>query len=275
MPSNAGGPCPGASALSQQYINKGPDVRCGPQASDPLSSLTPNTRILPLHVYQERRLSSDVEVPTGYRAAWTDGRLNRNRAERTVRPAVIAARADIPQGFTRADRGDDRFNPARGARTPQGDAQMAQIWTDGLPRKPVAKPLDKVPFSLREAQAVVAQSAPYGFSAPRQNSADGGDLVLRLSTRSAEASAEAAVSAAQPEPQRRRYVRAVTLANPAEAQAIARALETATGLDMRIGEVTRDGQAHQVVLSGPFTAGAEQALERVRAAGFPMARLSK
>ncbi|TCP41297.1 SPOR domain-containing protein [Rhodovulum marinum] len=45
-----------------------------------------------------------IRIPRGYRAIWTDGRLNE----------------------------------LRGPRTAQGDAQMAQVWTDTVPRRQVA-----------------------------------------------------------------------------------------------------------------------------------------
>ncbi len=305
-----GSRCQSASSISQQYLGNGADVRCGSQSRDPLSSLTPrapvlpgetypgslysagspltlgqrsagaapgltaNTRILPVHVYQQRQLSADLRVPEGYRAAWEDDRLNAHRAERTLRPARLTPRVEVPEGYVLADRGEGRYNPSRAIGTPRGEAQMAQVWTNGLPREQLAKPLDKRPFSLREAQAAVLVAAPY--AAPTASFAAAGQeeaLVMRLSTRSASDAdpASATLDAAAP----RRYVRAATLANRAEAQAVAQSLQAATGLEMRLGTVTRNGQTYQVVLSGPFAFGAEQALQRIKAAGFSAARLSK
>ena len=60
-----------------------------------------------------------------------------------------------------------------------------------------------------------------------------------------------------------------------EAKRVARELSAATGLQMRLGTLNRNGQTLKVVLAGPFTAGADQALQRIRAAGFSRARLSK
>jgi len=228
-------------------------------SGDPLARITPNTRILPVHVYLQRRESEDLRVPEGYRVAWEDDRLNIHRAEQTIRPTVLSEQAVVPEGFALADRADNRMNQMRGVRTPAGDAQMAQIWSDSLPRRQIDKSLDKTPFVLWDAKA------KYGIVPPRR-----GGAVSAVSTRSAP-------DAVLPTPVAvsRRYVRAVTLADPAKARAVARDLSAATGLQMRLGSVTRNGQPYKVVIAGPFTVGAEQALQRIRAAGFGGARLSK
>ncbi|WP_300036281.1 hypothetical protein [uncultured Roseobacter sp.] len=41
-------------------------------------------RVLPRHVWAERRDYRPVKVPKGYRKAWTDGRMNPRRAEQTL-----------------------------------------------------------------------------------------------------------------------------------------------------------------------------------------------
>ncbi|MGR3759787.1 SPOR domain-containing protein [Roseobacteraceae bacterium NS-SX3] len=252
--------CAGISEISQRYTNSS-GVRCGPQAAPPVTygpqsslQLTPNTRVLQAHIYQDRRLSNSFDVPKGYRPVWTDGRLNPHRAERTMRPAVISGRAVVPPGYLQAGRGDGRLNPMRGVRTAEGDAQMARIWTNDVPRKLVELPLDRpiVRLSDRAARSPAEAKAP---------------MVLRLSTRSAP-------GAAAPKP--RRYVRAATFKDTAKARAAARKLQ-ARGLPVRLGTLTRGGQAYQVVLAGPFTAAgpAEAALASVKSAGFAGARLSK
>lgn len=115
---NAAPSCKGASAISAQYVGTsraGLPVRCGPQkrgitarssgataghaksrvptvrtapeaAAIPLNSVSPNTRIIPRHVYEMRRAAGheQIKAPKGYRAAWTDDRLNPRRAEQTV-----------------------------------------------------------------------------------------------------------------------------------------------------------------------------------------------
>jgi hypothetical protein len=97
-------------------------------------------------------------------------------------------------------------------------------------------------------------------------------LALRLSTRS-DPEAGAAASEATP----RRYVRAATFADPAAARSAARDLARSTGLPVRLGTLTRKGKTYKVVLAGPFTAtgAGDEALNAVRGAGYPKARLSK
>ncbi len=266
------GGCPGASAISQQYINKSAGVRCGPQAEAPVTygrdragdqnsslQLAPNTRILPAHVYQQRRLSTGLTVPQGYRPVWEDDRLNPRRAERTLTAATPNGQTAVPPGYVRVERDDDRMNTMRGVRSAAGDAQMAEVWTDGLPRKLVRKPLDRqtVTLSGRHARSAAEAREP---------------LALRLSTRS-DPEAGAAASEATP----RRYVRAATFADPAAARAAARDLARSTGLPVRLGTLTRKGKTYKVVLAGPFTAtgAGDEALNAVRGAGYPKARLSK
>lgn len=223
-------------------------------------ALTPNTRILPAHLYQERLQSADLRVPAGYKPAWEDGRLDQHRAEQTIQLTVIAAQPTVPAGYILSDGDDGRLNQMRGVGTLAGEAQMARIWTNTVPRKLVVQPENIQRFGLIEARS------PYSYevlTARGQGS--------QISTRSAP---EAELPrATQPQPER--YVRAATYADAAEARAVAQQLAGATGLDFMLGTVTRNGTAYKVVLAGPFTHGADKALQRVRAAGFSGARLSK
>ncbi|KII17731.1 SPOR domain-containing protein [Phaeobacter sp. S60] len=255
------GRCPGASALSQQYINQTGNVRCGPQGgSNRLSSvLDPNTRVVPKHVYQERALSRGLKVPEGYRQAWGDDRLNPRRAEMSLGGVLARANGGVPAGYVRVAR-QERYNPNRG---PQGTA----IWTRTVPREGIRRPVDRpvVTLSARQRTDAVAQDDI---------------LVTRLSTRSQPLAgttprreAKAAMSAPVAPS---RYVRAATLADVTQAEAVAQRLRQ-KGLPVRLGRVNRKGQTLQVVLAGPFTGGeaAQSALSKVRAAGFAGARLSK
>ena len=260
--------CEGLAEISRQYTNS-TGVRCGPQSSSPVTyggqssgpqsslRLTPNTRVVQTHIYQGRRLSNSFTVPEGYRPVWTDGRLNPNRAERTTRPAVVTSFAQAPSGYQAVERTDDRLNPMRGVRTPEGDAQMAQIWTNEVPRRLVQLPLDRPTVTLpREARY-----SPSEAEAP---------AALRLSTRSApDAPAPKQAGPA-------RYVRAATFADAAQAKAAARKLAS-TGLPVRLGTVSRKGQPYKVVLAGPFLNRnqAAAALAKARSSGFSGAKLSR
>lgn len=65
------------------------------------AGVSPQARVLPEHLLATRQARSTVETPKGYRAAWTDGRLNARRAEQTL----------------------------------QGQAQMLQVWTNTVPMR--------------------------------------------------------------------------------------------------------------------------------------------
>ena len=60
-----------------------------------------DVRVVPRHVYEERKDMRPVKVPKNYVRAWKDGRLNARRAEQTLR----------------------------------GHRQMQKVWTDTLPRR--------------------------------------------------------------------------------------------------------------------------------------------
>lgn len=83
-------------------------IRCGPQAVHPGTSVLAAPRVNAVQnnaSLPQMQMGTDANsyaiVPEGYRAAWTDGRLN----------------------------------PMRGPRTAAGDAQMAQIWDQGVPAR--------------------------------------------------------------------------------------------------------------------------------------------
>ncbi|GHG91416.1 sporulation protein [Pseudodonghicola xiamenensis] len=182
--SAAAGPCANASALSQQYINRGPGVRCGPQQDVPVLSArmeasapstlqpyTPDTRVVPRHVYDQRQNTDGITVPKGYRPVWSDDRLNPHRAEFSLMPAQIDQPPHVPSGYVATGRGDDRLNTQRGMRTAVGDAQTDMIWTKTVPRRLVPVKTDR---------PVVA--APAGtLASPTKTEM----AVVRLSTRSA------------------------------------------------------------------------------------------
>lgn len=164
----AGGGCDNASAFSQQYINKPGGrfiVRCGPQAEAPVTygtsdrqsslSLPPDTPIIPRHVYENRRNTTDVAVPTGYKPAWDDGRLNPKRAERTLQPAKVEGIISVPAGFRVVNWNDNRLNLRRGITTAQGDAQTDLIWSNTVPRKLIPVPTRRQVVTLPKGTASI------------------------------------------------------------------------------------------------------------------------
>ncbi|WP_170068382.1 SPOR domain-containing protein [Meinhardsimonia xiamenensis] len=136
-----------------------------------------------------------------------------------------------PPGYRSAFK-DDRLNPNRGRGTPEGEAQMAQIWTNTVPRR------------------LVTQSASRGTK-----------VVIAGKTPTPATTAPAAQGAA--------YVQVGTFAVPANARNAARALQ-ANGLPVRVGKTRLRGKPVQIVMAGPFASDAEiaAALKLARRAGF-------
>ncbi|TDK52349.1 SPOR domain-containing protein, partial [Antarcticimicrobium luteum] len=274
--------CSNASSFSQQFINKGSDVRCGPQAEPPVTygrgwdrqsavtparsgpprvaaaSLAPDTRVVPRHVYDQRRNTNTLVVPTGYRPVWSDDRLNPHRAERSLRPARPGPVNGAPDGYLKVVRGDDRLNPNRGRLSAAGDAGTDRIWTRTVPRDLVGLPTDRpvvtVPTEVARSPAETRRG------------------VIRLSTRSAPGAEARGVTPSAPS----RYVRVAAYDSDAEARQAAEALARG-GLPMRLGTAHRGQATYKVVLAGPFAeeGAALAALSRVRAAGYPAARLNR
>lgn len=226
--------CPNASVISKRYIGSGNRyaVRCGPQPVHPgIYGVGPAQMSTPTSIAGGTSrlgtsgagyiLAAPVQIPDGYKTAWQDGRLNPQRAQGTA----------------------------------QGEAQMALVWTNTVPRKLVEV---RVSTNLSTRSAVAPQRAR---STP----------VVK---------ARATVAAATPVPTTRtalatttassfRYVQVGTFGVAANAQATAARL-AALGLPVRFFNVTSKGRALKIVLAGPFTAQAQlsQALAVARRAGF-------
>lgn len=208
------------------------------------SALSPQTRILPRHVYENRQNTTNVSVPKGYRPVWTDDRLNPRRAERTARAAQVSAGVVVPRGYQKVRWDDDRLNPNRGG-TARGDAQTDLIWTREIPRR-------LVPASTLRVAALPEGAAPVQDPQTR---------VTRLSTRSAPEAAKIYVRAADFDDKRAARRASDTLAG--------------SGVPVRLGILQRSGR--HVVLAGPYASDrqARAALAQLRAAGYRRARLLK
>ncbi|OWU70425.1 hypothetical protein ATO3_20840 [Marinibacterium profundimaris] len=221
----------------------------------------PNTRVIPLHVYEERANAQNLPVPEGYRPVWDDGRLNPQRAERTLAPPTQRA-ATVPPGYRRVW-DDDRLNPNRGVGTATGNAQMAQVWQDGVPRQ-IVKP-QNVPVVRIQRNRVQSRDTSASVTDPLY-----GGVAAKAQT--APAAAKTATPQAQTKPS---YVRVGAFGSEADARRAAKQLARASGLSTRLGMAKQGNKTYPLVLAGPYTsAGAAQdALNKVRGAGYSGARL--
>lgn len=225
----------------------------GSTVKPPAPQARENTRVVRRHIYQARQSNNNFKVPNGYRRVWADDRLNPHRAERTLRPSVLTQRVKPPAGY-RDVWDDDRLNTQRARATDAGNARTDQLWTRTLPRTLIKQPVRAKTVTI-PSQAKRAKSPLWEPQTAK--------TVTRVSTRSATAIAP-------------RYIRVAVFQSEDQASATAQALAR-DGLPMRLGRVQRKGQTLRVVLAGPFTdqSRADAALSKLRAAGFPKAKLSK
>jgi hypothetical protein len=99
----------GASDFSSQFINEG--ARCGPQSGKSRG------------VVREEVSPQSSNLPKQGQLVGPKG-ANRK---------IVEARASIPKGY-KAAWSDDRLNPLRGVGTTSGKAQMQLIWSNTVPR---------------------------------------------------------------------------------------------------------------------------------------------
>ena len=267
--------CPGASAISQQYLrgNGKSAVRCGPQAAPITGSVTPlrgtqqvvgiapsryqaapaatissQTRIVPKHAAQNRINTRNGSVPKGYKKVWDDGRLNPKRAEQTL----------------------------------AGRQQMLLIWTQTVPRRLIDTSTGRdvtasVPLIYPYID-VVTQSRELGQVQIVQRNGQIAKRVVRnrgsrtpvYSSRSAP-KAEA-VARTAPAPRAlvgKRYVQIGTFSNAANAQKSAQNVSR-MGMAARIGKHRKGGKTFLTVQAGPFTDAGQlkSAITRLRGAGY-------
>ena len=284
-PATTASSCPGASALSQQYISNGSRlaVRCGPQDEAPgtrvidAASLPPGTRVIPRHVWEERANAMNLPVPEGYRSVWEDDRLNPQRGVRTLAPASQRA-PQVPAGYRPAWE-DDRLNPMRGVTSAAGNAQTAAIWNDDVPRTRAVP----VPAEVAVARTDRVQSAD---TVLKDSQVRRGGTTTRTTTSSPPRRIDSVrtdtvgkVRQAQPQPQAvaPQYVRVGAFNSDAEARRAAQQLARRSGLTMRLGTATKGSRTYKLVLAGPFTsdAAAQSALGKVRGAGYSGARITR
>lgn len=232
--------CPNLPAAQQPYFT-GTDVRCGPQA---------------IHPGDQRPIGPQSGSGYGYGA---------DVVTVTGTPRSFALSAP-PAGYQLAW-DDGRLNPYRGLGTAQGEQQMAQVWTNTVPRRaaPIVLGTRAAPPDQRYALGD-GDGNPQGDAVP--GTVDAGDRVPRARVPAPDTPAapanEVRVGAGH------RHVLAGTFGAQADAAAAYNRLASA-GLPARIGQIQRQGATMFVVMAGPY--GDPQSLGRAvlqaRSAGFP------
>ncbi|MBJ6371034.1 hypothetical protein [Sedimentitalea arenosa] len=177
---------PRRDATRVQVCGRTPTRTAAMATPAPRSAAAPagQTRIIPRHVYDNRRNTVVMAVPRGYRPAWDDGRLNPHRTEMILAPSMIRPHRAPPAGFT-AGWGDGRLNPHRGVRSAQGEAQTDRIWTRTVPRSLRPLPTD-VPV-VQIDRSALPQAIAFQEPGPPIRQQAGGLAVTRLSTRAGDA----------------------------------------------------------------------------------------
>jgi hypothetical protein len=161
----------------------------------------------------------------------------------------------VPEGY-RLAWDDDRLNPLRGVTTRAGDAQMAMVWSDGVPMQLLGThypPIVQVPtVATRNVRARPAATPEVEAAAPQASLPQAAETI-RVGAN-------------------HRHVLAGTYLSRTEAeQAYGRLSQT--GLPLRLGQVTRGGETSYLVMAGPFASAVATGhqLVTVRGAGFPAA----
>ena len=257
-----------ASSYSPSYTQPAPLKRSSTYGSGTV--VASSTRVVPRNIYDNQVASTrGVYIPSGYKPAWEDDRLNTKRAYQTY----------------------------------AGRAQMELVWTNTLPRRLVDRETGRevaymypglqyphVSYAQQEQAKVTISSRGTVVARTRQvEAASPGAqrqaqrkqekaqrLVQRQVRKTAVVSTRSTARVAQPTAVSHRYVQAGMFADQGNAQRAAQRIANA-GLPAKLGKSKRNGSTYGVVVAGPFQSQAQlnSALQRVRAMGFGDAFLRK
>ena len=244
--------CPGVSEIGQKYMT-GMNMRCGPQALDPVSA----------GLGRESSNWVIVPAPAGIPTTSASGGMQPTRvAPRHVYESQLNARLanPVPEGY-RPVWDDDRLNPYRAHQTFAGKAQMDLVWTETVPRQLIDR------ASGQNVTRLYPNLRNPSSGAEVQTTPKAG--VVSTKSRAPVKSAPAAQSGPA-------YVQVGMFGIPDNARSTAQRLKQA-GLPVRIWTAKRNGKPYQIVVAGPFSsnASAQQALGAVRGSGFKDAFLRR
>ncbi|WP_108482589.1 SPOR domain-containing protein [Oceaniglobus ichthyenteri] len=266
-PRTVRGTCPGASPISAQYIN--PGARCGPQAEHPAGGAQPVLRggagtvtagPTPIAL-PSLKPAPVIAPPPGYRAAWTDDRLNPNRGKQTLSGALQTAliwTQTVPRRLV-DNRGEDRTRDYN---------YLIYPYTDYARQKRDLAGGQHVTIRLSNGQRMIVHKSQLGVSKRTGQTVLRSDVNPTVSTKSVRAPA-ATVAKPAKQAAAGRYVQVGTFGNPGNAANTVTRLQRA-GLPVRVGKVNRGGRTLEVVVAGPFASAqqVQNGLNIARRAGF-------
>lgn len=223
-------------------------VRCGPQAgarsavaprggSWQDSNLSPQTRIVPRHVYESRDTQVAM-IPAGYKPAWED----------------------------------DRLNPYRAIQTVEGYMATQQIWSNTVPRRLLSEQVKPMPFPAnlwtrkykhQITDPLIAYRADETYPPVRVQTAYAEQARYRTDVISSKGSSSASGGG---------YVQ-IGLFSTQDKADLAAARLHAAGFPVQMATVRNGGTAMKSLRVGPYgTATAvEAALSAVQGAGYAQA----
>ena len=274
--------CSNASAFSRQYINQGSanaPVRCGPQAGPIVTAgtgravSTPPTYPLGAEVQQPRAPQRVVQQRTVQQRTVQPRATQRVTTQRVKGAVRRTTNVQIPAGY-RHVWSDDRLNQLRAQVTAAGNAQTDLVWTRTVPRRLI---------DTKTRSDVTKLFARLRYPYTNLRAQDAADYNTRISTKSIktpvpkkvvrQAPKKAVVKAAPRKPAAAavngKYVQIGTFGSPANVQKNVNRLK-ASGMPVRVANVTRKGKKLQIVLAGPFTSSSStsNALRALRGAGY-------